>query len=94
MTELNVPADPKQLMSDVASVIVEALNLDVAPGDIDPDGALYGDTLGLDSIDMLEMSLAISRRYGFKLRSEDKESQLVFASLRTLCAHIAQHRTV
>lgn len=93
MIELNAPADLDQLIPEVAALIVEALNLDVASDEIEPDGALYGDTLGLDSIDMLEMSLTISRRYGFQLRSDGEQNQLVFASLRTLCAHIAQHRT-
>lgn len=88
-----LPVDADLLMPEVAALIVEALNLGVAPGEIDPDGALYGDTLGLDSIDMLEMSLSISRRYGFQLRSDGEQNQLIFASLRTLCAHIALHRT-
>jgi acyl carrier protein len=91
--ELNAPADLDALIPEAAALIVEALNLDVEPGDIEPDGALYGDTLGLDSIDMLEMSLTISRRYGFQLRSDGEQNQLVFASRRTLCVHIAQHRT-
>ena len=93
MIDSSAVADLDQLMSEVAALIVEALNLDVKAGEIDPDGALYGDTLGLDSIDMLEMSLAISRRFGFQLRSDGEKNQLVFASLRTLCTHIANHRT-
>lgn len=93
MTALHATADADQLLPEVAALIVEALNLEVEPGDIEPDGALYGDTLGLDSIDMLEMSLVISRRYGFQLRSDGERNQLIFASLRSLCAHIAQHRT-
>ncbi|QCB48548.1 acyl carrier protein [Hydrogenophaga sp. PAMC20947] len=91
--ELNAPADLDELIPEVAALIVEALNLDVASDEIEPDGALYGDTLGLDSIDMLEMSLTVSRRYGFQLRSDGEQNQLVFASLRSLCTHIAQHRT-
>ena len=62
-------------MPEVAALIVEALNLDVAPGDIEPDERLYGDTLGLDSIDMLEMSLVISRHYGFELRSDGERTR-------------------
>jgi acyl carrier protein len=86
-----VDFDP--LMPEVAALIVEALNLDVAPGDIQPDAPLYGDTLGLDSIDMLEMSLVMSRQYGFQLRSDGESVQAIFGSLRSLCAHIAQQRT-
>lgn len=81
-------------MSEVASVIVEALNLDVQAADVVPDEALYGDGLGLDSIDMLEMSLVISKRYGFQLRSSSESNEAIFGSLRALCAHIAEHRTL
>ena len=93
MTALHATAESDQLLSEVAALIVEALNLDVDAGEIEPDGALYGDTLGLDSIDMLEMSLVISRRYGFQLRSDGEHNQVIFASLRSLCAYIAQQRT-
>ena len=93
MNDLSVTVGLDQLMPEVAALIVETLNLDVAPEEIEPDGALYGDTLDLDSIDMLEMSLSISRHYGFQLRSDGEQNQLIFASLRTLCVHIAQHRT-
>lgn len=93
MNDLTVEVGLDLLMPEVAALIVETLNLDVAPEEIEPDGALYGDTLDLDSIDMLEMSLSISRHYGFQLRSDGEQNQLIFASLRTLCVHIAQHRT-
>ena len=81
------------LLPEVAALIVEALNLDVAPADIVADDPLYGDGLGLDSIDMLEMSLVISKRYGFELRSDSEHNQTIFASLRALCQHIAAQRT-
>ena len=93
MTVLQATTEIDQLLPEVAALIVEALGLDVAPGDIEPDSALYGDALGLDSIDILEMSLVISRRYGFELRSDGEGNQMIFASLRSLCAHIAQLRT-
>lgn len=78
------------LEREVASLLVEALNLTVAPGDIDPVAPLFGEGLGLDSIDMLEIALSVSKKYGVELRSEDKA---VFASLRALAAHIERHRT-
>lgn len=81
------------LLPEVAALIVEALNLDVAPADIVADDPLYGEGLGLDSIDMLEMSLVISKRYGFELRSDSENHQAIFASLRALCQHIAAQRT-
>ena len=79
--------------SELAALIVQALNLEIRPDEIDPDAPLFGDGLGLDSIDMLEIALAVSRKYGFKLRSDDVENERIFASLRALTAHIEKHRT-
>lgn len=93
MSALNA-SSPDQLMPEVAALIVETLNLDVAAGDITPDEALYGDGLGLDSIDMLEMSLVISKRFGFQFRSDGENNQEIFGSLRALCEHIASQRTL
>jgi acyl carrier protein len=78
----------------LATLLVEALNIEgLAPADIDPDAALFGDGLGLDSIDALELSLAISKQYGFQLRSDSEENRRIFGSLRALSAHVEQHRT-
>ncbi|HMZ01522.1 MAG TPA: phosphopantetheine-binding protein [Burkholderiaceae bacterium] len=87
-------ADDSQLQRDVAALLVEALNLDVAPESIDPDAPLYGDGLGLDSIDILEVALVVSKRYGFQLRSDDDDNVRIFASLASLTEHVARHRTV
>ncbi len=78
------------LERDLAKLIVDSLRLEVLPVDIDPEAALFGDGLGLDSIDMLEIALAVSKRYGVELRSENRSA---LASLRALTAHIAQYRT-
>ena len=79
---------------ELAELLVESLNLeDVAAADIDPDAQLFNTGLGLDSIDALELSLAISKRYGFQLRSDNEENQRIFASLRALTAHVQQHKT-
>jgi acyl carrier protein len=78
------------LQQDLAKLIVDSLRLEVLPQDIDPGAALFGDGLGLDSIDMLEIALAVSRRYGVELRSENRSA---LASLNALTAHVAQHRT-
>ena len=88
------PATPSTLESELAVLLVEALNLDVAPSTIDPAVPLYGDGLGLDSIDILELALEVSRRYGFQLRSDDENNQLIFQSLRSLAAHVGTHRTL
>lgn len=79
--------------SELAALIVQALNLEITPDEIDPDAPLFGDGLGLDSIDMLEIALAVSKKYGFKLRSDDADNERIFASLRALTAHIEKHRT-
>lgn len=78
--------------AEVAKLIVEALNLEVAPAEIDPEAPLFGEGLGLDSIDALEIALAISKRYGFQLRSDDERNHRIFASLRALAAHVEKNR--
>lgn len=78
---------------ELAVLLVESLNLEVAPADIDPNAPLYGEGLGLDSIDILEVALEVSRRYGFQLRSDDENNQLIFQSLRSLATHVAKHRS-
>lgn len=95
MTQAN-PAptqDFEELMRDVAALTVTALNLDMSPADIEPDAPLYGEGLGLDSIDILEIALVVSKRYGFQLRSDNKDNVLIFSSLRSLARHIADNRT-
>jgi acyl carrier protein len=77
----------------LAQFIVTALNLDVDPKQIDPVAPLYGNGLGLDSIDVLEMALAISKTYGVQLRADDEHNLSTFSSLRTLNQHIQLHRT-
>jgi acyl carrier protein len=80
---------------ELADLLVESLNLDgVAAAGIDPDGPLFGAGLGLDSIDALELSLAISKRYGFQLRSDNDDNRRIFGSLRALSVHVEQHKTV
>jgi acyl carrier protein len=78
--------------SEVAALIVEALHREMLPEDIAPDAPLFGEGLGLDSIDALEIALAVSRRYGFQLRSDDERNGQIFASLRNLAAHIEKNR--
>lgn len=78
---------------ELAQMIVATLELDMRAQDIRPTMPLFGDGLGLDSIDVLEIALAISRQYGVKLRSDDEESPKIFSSLRSLNQHIQAHRT-
>ena len=81
------------LLPEIAELVVSALNLDIAATDIDPEAPLFGEGLGLDSIDILELALVISKRYGFQLRSDNEDNIRIFSSLRALAAHIAAHRT-
>lgn len=77
----------------LAELLVDSLNLeDVAAAEIDPEAPLFGAGLGLDSIDALELALAVSRTHGFQLRSDSDENRRIFASLRALSAHIEQHK--
>ena len=78
---------------ELAELLVEALNLDdVDPASIDPEAPLFNAGLGLDSIDALELALAIGKRYGFQLRSDNDDNRRIFASLRALSAHVEANR--
>jgi acyl carrier protein len=81
------------LQRELAALFVQALNLDVAPEAIDPDAPLYGEGLGLDSIDILEVALLLSKQYGIQLRADSQENQQIFRSLRHLAEYIAAQRT-
>ena len=80
------------LQREVATILVEALNLEIAPEAIDPQAPLYGEGLGLDSIDILEVALVVSQRYGFQLRSDDEDNVRIFRSLASPAEHIAANR--
>ena len=88
-----VPDVGTPLTAEVSGLIVQALNLDMAPEDIDPDMPLYGEGLGLDSIDILEIALVVSKRYGVQLRADGAENVRIFGSLRQLVDYITAHRT-
>jgi acyl carrier protein len=81
------------LVHELAQEMVQALNLDVTAEQIDPKAPLYGDGLGLDSIDILEVALVVSRKYGFQLRANDEGNVRIFSSLESLARHVASHRT-
>lgn len=79
---------------EVGQLIIDTLNLeDTEVGDIAPEEPLFREGLGLDSIDALEIALAISRKYGFQLKSDDSDNTRIFSSLRSLSSHIESHRT-
>jgi acyl carrier protein len=89
MAQLQTPEQ-----KELAELIVSALNLEgVDPGGIDPDAALFGSGLGLDSIDALELALEISKRYGVQLKAEDEDNKRIFSSLRSLTDYVQVRRT-
>ena len=78
---------------ELAELIVSSLNLeDVDAGEIDPEAPLFGGDLGLDSIDALEISLAVGRQYGVQLRADQADNQRIFSSLRALSDYVQQNR--
>ena len=82
------------LEREIAQSIVDALGLpDVRIDDLSAATPLYGEGMGLDSIDILEVALVVSKRYGFELRSDDPENEKIFRSLGSLAEHIRSHRT-
>ncbi|MGA2779838.1 MAG: phosphopantetheine-binding protein [Steroidobacteraceae bacterium] len=87
------PLAGESLQREIAGLFVLALNLDVVAEDIDPDAPLYGSGLGLDSIDILEVALIVSKHYGIQLRANAEENQQIFRSLRHLAEYIAVQRT-
>lgn len=91
-TELSmVKQTPAQ--HELATLIVECLNLEAVNAEqVVPDAPLFGGDLGLDSIDALEIALAVSKHYGFQLRSDNPDNRQIFTSLATLSDHVEQHR--
>ncbi len=80
----------------LAELLVEVLDLeDVGADEIIPDAALFGfdapGSLGLDSIDALEISLAVARQYGVQLKADDEQNRTIFSSLRALSNYISSH---
>jgi acyl carrier protein len=101
-----VNADPKNLSStqravtsenleviirELATLITQAINLGIEPEKIDPDAPLYGEGLGLDSIDILEVALVVAKRYDLQLEAGSQENHVIFASLRNLAQYVAVH---
>ncbi len=82
-----------ELTSELADLIVQGLNLDVAASDIDPAAPLYREGLGLDSIDILEIALVIAKKYGIELKADSAENHQIFGSLTALAEFIAARRT-
>ena len=91
---MNTAQSAPALERELADMLVEVLHLDMAASDIAPEAPLFGDQgLGLDSIDILEIAMAVSKTYGFQLRSDDTDNVKIFSSLRSLSEHVQNSRT-
>lgn len=93
MSQAQSPETVDALLPEIAALIVAALNLDIDASEIEADAPLFGDGLGLDSIDVLEIALVISKKYGIQLKSDNEDNVRIFSSLRALTAYIASQRT-
>ena len=93
LIQQSAPLTDVGLQREIATLLVRALNLETLPEDIDPEAPLYGEGLGLDSIDILEVALMVSKQYGIQLRADASENQQTFRSLRHLAEYIAANRT-
>ena len=83
-----------ELISEMKALLIDGLHLeDIEVGDIDSDAPLFGEGLGLDSIDALEIAVLLDRKYGVRITSEDDRNQEIFASLNSLVDFVASNRT-
>lgn len=91
----NMTGSPlEELTAELKKMLIEGLRLeDIVPGDIAPDAVLFGEGLGLDSIDALEIGVMLDRRFGVKISSGDERNPQIFASLRSLAEFVAANRT-
>ncbi|WP_092410824.1 phosphopantetheine-binding protein [Dokdonella immobilis] len=94
MTDVQASTQQSPAELELARLVVSSLNIEGVQADaIDPEAPLFGEgDLGLDSIDALELALAVSKHYGFQLRSDNPDNRQIFGSLRALSAHIEQQR--
>jgi acyl carrier protein len=82
-----------QLQLEIRQLIIDALGLeDLTPDDIAVDQPLFGDGLGLDSVDALELGLAIQKRFGIKIDADAKDTRKHFASVDSLAAYVNAQR--
>lgn len=83
----------EQLQAEIKKLVVEALALeDIAPEEIETEAPLFVEGLGLDSIDALELAMALEERYGVTVGEDPDENQRIFASVRSLAEFVAESR--
>lgn len=84
---------PDALVREIKELIIDALMLqDMTPEDIDEDAPLLVEGLGLDSIDVLELAMAIGKKYGVKTKADDAQNRHIFASVKNLARFVAEQR--
>jgi acyl carrier protein len=84
----------QELIAELKTLFIEGLHLeDVSAEEISADEPLFGEGLGLDSIDALEIAVLLDRQYGVKITSEDDRNQAIFASLNSLAEFVAENRS-
>lgn len=86
-------APPEDLVREIKELIIDALMLqDMTPEEIDEEAPLLVEGLGLDSIDVLELAMAIGKKYGVKTKADDAQNRQIFASVRNLARFIHEQR--
>lgn len=81
------------LEREIAELIVSCTGLeDIRAEDIDPEAPLFTEGLGLDSIDALELAMAIDKKFGVRIRADDEGNKAIFQNVKNLAAYVAQHR--
>lgn len=90
MSEIQIS---QEFRTEISVDIIEALNLGMSPEEIEPDAPLYGDGLGLDSIDILEIALVVSKKFGLQIKADNPDNASIFKSLNSLCEYIIANRT-
>ena len=84
----------QELVAELKTLFIEGLHLeDVTAEEIIPDEPLFGEGLGLDSIDALEIAVLLDRKYGVKITSEDDRNKEIFTSLNSLAEFVMENRT-
>jgi acyl carrier protein len=91
-TQTTPQVDALALEREIAQLIVKGLNLPIQAEEIDPEAPLYGEGLGLDSIDILEIALIVSKQYGIQLRADNQENARIFRSLRQFAHYVSEQR--
>ncbi len=81
------------IQQEIAQLIIDAVNLEITVNEIDPAAPIFKEGLGLDSIDALEISVELSKRYGVQIKTGDANIEQIFASIAALAEYVATHQS-